>query len=300
MARRLGVAPSTLRSWARRYGLGPADHQPGRYRRYSERDLLALQLMCRLAGQGVAPAAAAAAARAEGDRDAVTVPAADDDPGPVGDRRSRARVVRGVIDAAQRLDDDAVIDAVGRHLAEHGVVATWQQLCRPALTALDRRVAETGGSIDAQLVANWAVSTALRSISPPDGAGSGPPAGGQVLLACLEGEQHTLATEALHAALTERRIPTRTLGPSVPESALVAACRRTRPAVAVLWAQTLQTARPQVLRTLASTAGSVLALGPGWSGLDLAELPETVDTADDLPAALHHIARRCDPGIVPS
>ena len=86
----------------------------------------------------------------------------------------------------------------------------------------------------------------------------------------------------------------------MPESALVAACRRTRPAVAVLWAQTLETARPQVLRTLASTAGSVLALGPGWSGLDLAELPENVDTADDLTAALHHIARRCDPGIVPS
>jgi MerR family transcriptional regulator, light-induced transcriptional regulator len=203
--------------------------------------------------------------------------------------------VRGIVDAAQRLDGDAVAEAVARHLAEHGVVATWQQLCRPALTALDRRVAETGGSIDAQLVANWAVSTALRAISLPDGAGAVPAARSQILLACVEGEQHTLATEALHAALTEARLPTRTLGPSVPESALVAACRRTRPEVAVLWAQTLQTARPEVLAALAAAAGSVLALGPGWSGLDLAELPETVDTADDLPAALHHIVRRCAP-----
>ncbi|NMO88365.1 MerR family transcriptional regulator [Actinomycetospora sp. TBRC 11914] len=297
MARRLGVAPSTLRSWARRYGLGPADHQAGRYRRYSERDVVALQLMCRLVGQGVVPAAAAAAARAAGDRDAATPPAVDDDHGPVGDRRSRARVVRGVVDAAHRLDGDAVTEAVARHLAEHGVVATWQQVCRPALTALDRRVAETGGSIDAQLVANWAVSTALRSIGLPDGAGAVPPAGSQVLLACVEGEQHTLALEALHAALTEARLPARTLGPSVPESALVAACRRTRPEVAVLWAQTLQTARPEVLGALAAAAGSVLALGPGWSGLDLAELPDTVDTADDLPAALHHIARRCAPAV---
>lgn len=297
MARRLGVAPSTLRSWARRYGLGPADHQPGRYRRYSERDLVALRLMCRLVGQGVAPAAAAAAARAEGGR-SVTASAADVDHEPGGDRRSRARVVRGVVDAAQRLDGDAVTDAVGRHLAEHGVVATWQQLCRPALTALDRRVAETGGSIDAQLAANWGVSTALRSVRPLDGAGSGPSTGGQVLLACVEGEQHTLATEALRAALTEAGIPARTLGPSVPESALVAACRRTRPEVAVLWSQTLQTARPHVLRAVAAAAGSVLALGPGWSGLDLGELPETVDTTDDLPAALHHIARQCSPGVV--
>ena len=297
VARRLGVAPSTLRSWDRRYGLGPADHQPGRYRRYSERDLGVLRLMCRLVEQGVAPAAAAAAARAEGGR-AMTAPDGDDARRPVGDRRSRARVVRGVVDAAQRLDGDAVTDAVGRHLSEHGVVATWQQVCRSALTALDRRVAETGGSIDAQLVANWAISTALRSVSPPEGAGSGPPVGGQVLLACVEGEQHTLATEALRAALAEVGIPARTLGPSVPESALVEACRRTRPDVAVLWSQTLTTARPQVLRAVAAAAGSVLALGPGWSGLDLAELPESVDTSDDLPAALHHIARRCDPNAV--
>lgn len=300
VARRLGVAPSTLRSWDRRYGLGPADHQPGRYRRYSERDLGVLRLMCRLVEQGVAPAAAAAAARAEGGR-ALTAPDADDADdarGLVGDRRSRARVVRGVVDAAQRLDGDAVTDAVGRHLSEQGVVATWQRVCRPALTALDRRVAETGGSIDAQLVANWAISTALRSVSPPEGAGSGPPVGGQVLLACVEGEQHTLATEALRAALAEVGVLARTLGPSVPESALVQACRRTRPDVAVLWSQTLTTARPQVLRAVAAAAGSVLALGPGWSGLDLAELPESVDTFDDLPAALRHIARRCDPSAV--
>jgi hypothetical protein len=122
---------------------------------------------------------------------------------------------------------------------------------------------------------------------------SGPAVGGQVLLACTEGEQHTLALEALHAALTEVPIPSRMLGPSVPESALAAACRRTRPEVLVLWAQTLQTARPPVLAALGSAAGSVLAVGPGWSGLDLAELPGTVDTADDLPAALRHIARRC-------
>jgi DNA-binding transcriptional MerR regulator len=293
----LGVAPSTLRSWARRYGLGPADHQSGRYRRYSERDLGALRLMCQLVGRGVAPAAAAAAARAEGGRSA-TAPITKDDHEPVGDRRSRARRVRGVVDAAQRLDGDAVTDAVGQHLAEYGVVVTWQQLCRPALTALDRRVAETGGSIDAQLVANWAISTALRSVSPPDDAGSGPSVRGQVLLACVEGEQHTLATEALRAALTEAGIPARTLGPSVPESALVAACRRTRPEIAVLWSQTLKTARPHVLREVAAAAGSVMALGPGWSGLDLAELPDSVDTADDLPVALHHIAQRCDPDAV--
>jgi MerR family transcriptional regulator, light-induced transcriptional regulator len=287
VARRLGVAPSTLRSWARRYGLGPPDHRSGRYRRYSERDVAELETMCRLVGQGVAPAAAAALAR---EHDGSSPRPRESD----GGRRPGARVVRGLVGAAQRLDADAVLAAVSAHLAEHGVTATWQQVCRPVLAALDREVSETGGCIHAQLVVAWAVSTALRPISAA--VDPSPVVGGAaVLLACTEGEQHTLALEALHAALAESRLPARMLGPSVPDVALAEACRRTRPDTAVLWAQTARTARPSALARVGSTAGSVLAVGPGWAGLDLLDVPDTVDTVDDLPAALRHIARRLDP-----
>ena len=33
VARRLGVAPATLRTWDRRYGLGPSEHSAGSQRR---------------------------------------------------------------------------------------------------------------------------------------------------------------------------------------------------------------------------------------------------------------------------
>ena len=33
VARRLGVAPSTLRTWNRRYGIGAHEFSPGRHRR---------------------------------------------------------------------------------------------------------------------------------------------------------------------------------------------------------------------------------------------------------------------------
>jgi len=39
VAHRLGVAPATLRTWARRYGLGPSEHSAGEHRRYSAADL---------------------------------------------------------------------------------------------------------------------------------------------------------------------------------------------------------------------------------------------------------------------
>ncbi len=35
LARRLGVAPTTLRSWEQRYGIGPAVRAEGRHRRWA-------------------------------------------------------------------------------------------------------------------------------------------------------------------------------------------------------------------------------------------------------------------------
>ena len=48
VARRLGVAPATLRTWDRRYGLGPTEHSTGEHRRYNGRDLARLTLMRKL------------------------------------------------------------------------------------------------------------------------------------------------------------------------------------------------------------------------------------------------------------
>ncbi|MCW2615798.1 MAG: transcriptional regulator, MerR family, partial [Frankiales bacterium] len=59
VAHRLGVAPATLRTWDRRYGLGPGEHAAGAHRRYSPDDVLRLQTMRRLTLEGVPPAEAA-------------------------------------------------------------------------------------------------------------------------------------------------------------------------------------------------------------------------------------------------
>jgi transposase-like protein len=59
VARRLGVAPPTLRTWDRRYGLGPSAHTAGAHRRYSPADVARLMVMRRLTLEGVAPVDAA-------------------------------------------------------------------------------------------------------------------------------------------------------------------------------------------------------------------------------------------------
>ncbi len=64
LARRLGVSPTTLRSWDRRYGLGPAVRADGRHRRWTPQDVAVLETMCRLTSAGVPPGEAARAAKA--------------------------------------------------------------------------------------------------------------------------------------------------------------------------------------------------------------------------------------------
>ena len=59
VARKLGIAPATLRTWDRRYGIGPSDHVPGTHRRYSADDLARLELMRNALLHGATPAAAA-------------------------------------------------------------------------------------------------------------------------------------------------------------------------------------------------------------------------------------------------
>ncbi|MFD8230548.1 MerR family transcriptional regulator [Streptomyces sp. NPDC059696] len=65
VARRLGVAPTTVRTWDRRYGLGPDGHTGGRHRRWTPSDVARLERMCALTATGIPPAEAARAVLTE-------------------------------------------------------------------------------------------------------------------------------------------------------------------------------------------------------------------------------------------
>ncbi|MDO5721536.1 MAG: MerR family transcriptional regulator [Actinomycetaceae bacterium] len=59
-AQRLGISPSTLRTWERRYGLGPQTREAGKRRRYGPEEIEVLENVLRLVRSGVSPADAAA------------------------------------------------------------------------------------------------------------------------------------------------------------------------------------------------------------------------------------------------
>lgn len=89
VSRLLGVAASTLRTWDRRYDLGPSERTDGQHRRYSRVDVARLALVRQLTLRGAPPAEAARAALAT-PASALTVHGRErQEPGPPPDASDR-------------------------------------------------------------------------------------------------------------------------------------------------------------------------------------------------------------------
>ncbi|MFG3322458.1 MerR family transcriptional regulator [Streptomyces sp. NPDC048171] len=287
VARRLGVAPTTVRSWDRRYGLGPAAHTGGRHRRWTAADVARLERMCALTATGLPPAEAARLALGEAAPDTPPRRTAPRSPAP---ERSRAgtgmrlgdvrQECKGIARSALRLDAAAVDKLLEDAIEEHGLVAAWTEVIVPTLQAVGRKW-ETAGEryVEVEHFLSWHVSGALRRHAPPVVADR---PGATTVLACVPAENHTLPLEVLAAALAERGLPVRMFGGALPVESLVAAVRRTGPAAVGLWAQSRTTAsRPLAQHVSAIEWGVrgarrkpvVLTLGPGWAGQTSPGLP---------------------------
>jgi len=288
VARALGVAPATLRTWDRRYGVGPSGHREGQHRRYTEVDLGRLEMMRRLLLQGVSTAEAARAA---------TTPQRDEGPpaevsermtGPALGRPGRSRpanmIVRQLREAALRLDADRVVALLSRAVDEHGVTVVWESLLRPALSGIGDRWAADVGCIAAEHLLSECATRVLHQGMRGRMRRARP-----VLLVCAPGEAHVLPLHALAAALAERSVPSRLLGAATPAGATMAAARRLQPSAVVVWAQSPQTADPEVFAALPLTRGGrlLVAAGPGWAQT---RLPPPVTRVDSLPASLDLLA----------
>jgi len=292
VARRLGVAPGTLRTWDRRYGLGPSEHAAGAHRRYTSVDLDRLAAMRRLTLEGVPPAEAARVVLGQPLVESAGVGPLPDVEGGLSRRGGPGgqvlalpgadAAVRGLGRAAMALDARAVTAAVREQVDRHGVLHTWDHVLRPLLVAVGSRWAATGEGVEVEHLLAECTADVLREIAarPPE-----PPGRRPVLLACAPDEQHALPLHALAAGLGERGVASRTLGPALPGSALLAAVRRTGPSVLFLWSQLPGTADPAVLEELPITrpATSLVVGGPGWAGRTL---PRRVTVAEDLPHAV--------------
>ena len=276
IAARLGVAVETLRTWDRRYGVGPGGvdgRAPGGRRLYREADVARLLTMRRLVADGVPTAVAAREALA-----AVSAAAAPSAGSDGADPVSQAAAVRGLLRAATALDARSVDQLLTAALREQGVERTWDDLLRPALVTLGERWNSSGEGVEVEHVLSQVAGNALRAAGTlrSQELSATAPVRHPVLLAAVDGEQHILTLDALAALLAEADVPTMSLGASTPVAAVTQAVKRTRPAAIFLWARTASSATAEVAQALdewrpaSARRGLRIAVGgEGWVDVDL-------------------------------
>ena len=278
VARRIGVAPATLRTWDRRYGLGPSSHEAGEHRRYCPNDLAQLTLMRRLIISGVAPADAAVRAKAHsGSVSAENV---------IQDFEVREDVVDSLHRAAKSLDKNFVETLLRKDISENGVIASWTEVIVPLLFLVGDEWAATGAGIEVEHMLSEIIKRLLREgvaeIKEP--VNTQP-----VLLASVGEELHCLALHALAAALAEKGIETFFLGARTPLEAISGMVKRAAPPAVFLWAQLEQNSDPKFFNELpvVRPAPRVIVGGPGWNRETCAD----VVVAQDLTHACDEIER---------
>lgn len=303
VARRLGVAPATLRTWDRRYGIGPSAHEAGAHRKYCADDLARLEHMRRLVVAGVAPADAARQARdallGEDVVDALvsrpvlrlvtSEPGTGVGGGQVIPVPGGTPAARGLARSAMTLDTLTCQSIIDENIDKHGVIWTWDHMLVPVLIGIGERWAATGKGVEVEHALSAAVhsvfSARARAVREPVNARA-------VLLSGASEEEHTMPLWATAAALSERNIGVRVLGDRMPLTALAEAVRRTGPAAVFIWAHLPQSADASTLIDLPSfrPTPAVLIGGAGWTGSPPPGVEQVTSLSDAVDRIEHALA----------
>ncbi|WP_282946195.1 MerR family transcriptional regulator [Cellulomonas endometrii] len=257
VAGRLGVAPATLRTWDRRYGLGPSEHTAGAHRRYSAADLARLMTMRSLTLDGVPPSDAARVARESAPvqpapvsdvaavRHLTAVPdMVDGSGGSGGDARPADAAGQGpaarpqhpatptaVIDAALRADAAEVTRLLA--LPPDGDLARWwSDLVGPARAGIAARtvLARPGDEPDALVVAAALAVLRARNGHVP----THPSRRRIVLMLAAPGEPRPLSLHVLAGALADSGVDARVVAGPTGRHRLLEIATMTTPSAVVM------------------------------------------------------------------
>ncbi len=263
VARRIGVAPATLRTWDRRYGLGPSEHVEGEHRKYCPSDLAKLTMMRRLIVAGVSPSDAAEQAREfKGEVKLSKI---------VKEIEVREEVVDAIYKGLQAFDRTFIEATLEREITKHGIESAWSDVIVPTLFLIGEEWEVHQSGIEIEHLFSEILKKILhqRVVALKRPINARP-----VLLAAVGEELHSLALHALAAALCERNVETYVLGARTPLSALSAMVSRCAPPAIFLWAQLPKNAEEKYWREIPAIrpAPRVVIGGPGWDAIDCDEV----------------------------
>jgi len=291
VARRIGIAPATLRTWDRRYGLGPSVHTPGSHRRYSATDVARLELMRKLMLNGALPGEAARVALSQEIEPALAPTESNQAPlhlvidesfsDNVISLDTPKVVIRSLNRAVAALDASGCDQIISQAIESHGVIWTWEKVLIPVLVAIGEKWAQTGEGVEQEHLLSESITGQFRNVL---GKVTEPENSRPVLLACAPHELHTIPMYAIAAGLAEQNVPSRILGARMPADALAAAAKKIGPSAIVIWSQSQGTADASIWESVEPMrpAPLLMSAGPGWQP----DLPAGVVKPHDLASTL--------------
>jgi MerR family transcriptional regulator, light-induced transcriptional regulator len=220
LSRRVGLSVELLRAWERRYGLLEPDRSDGGFRLYSPRDEARLRLMQEHIGRGLAPAQAAKLALAA----------------PIGETGVPEGAQSPQAFTSQLLSSLTAFDGHGAHalfdrmLATLGLEGAIRGVVLPVMREIGRRWEHGVGSVPEEHFATALIQERLLELGRGWDRGHGP----RAVLACPDGELHTLGLVCHGLALRRRGWTVTFLGGGRPLADITSAVERTTARVVVL------------------------------------------------------------------
>jgi MerR family transcriptional regulator, light-induced transcriptional regulator len=253
---RLSITASTLRTWERRYGVGPSFRTEGGHRRYTESDIDRVDLMRRLLSRGVSAKDAARVARSLG-REDLELALRDDNYESGGVAHTEEDFLAAVV-TGNRHELSQLFAGV---LRETPVTSAWRDVLSPALRRMTTESAAGAVPADAASAASELLVRELQGLVAFERSSDGERT--QVLFARSLPAVEAIPLLVLEAALLQAGVTTHTVGPELDGREVAALAIRLRPDFLVTWGHPPTPPLRKAMTELEGVTSVIRAL-PAW------------------------------------
>lgn len=253
---RLSIAASTLRTWERRYSVGPSFRTEGGHRRYTEHDINRVELMRRLLSRGVSAKDAARVARSLA-REDLDLALSDGYP----ESASVTNIEKDLLAAVVSGDRDKLSRLFAGILRQAPVTSAWRDVLAPVLRRMT--IESSSGAVPAD-AASAASELLVRELHGLVASERLPDTGHtQILFARSLPAVEAIPLLVLEAALVQEGVTTHTVGPELDGRAVAALAMRLRPDLLLTWGHP---PTPPLRRAMSELEGvtSVIRALPAW------------------------------------
>jgi DNA-binding transcriptional MerR regulator len=247
-----GINPDTLRAWERRYGLPAPDRSEGGHRLYSHKDIQTVKWLIERQEEGIRIGQAVQLwkeLKAAGRDPLREHPLQDQAPGvypfqqerdPEEESEARLDVFRERwLQAALGFQEQRAEHILTEAFSRFSLEDVWERIISPGLAAVGQGWADNQLSVQQE---HFTSSLVIRRLNAMIEAVPPPIREEKILISCPPREEHTFSALLLTLYLRRRGYPVIYLGANVPDQDLDNAVDRAEPDLAVMIAQTLDTA----------------------------------------------------------